>query len=164
VLLAVLVSGVSAAQELTALQPQVALPATRTQDSWSADVAREADQSSHAILWRSIGRLSLGLGLQRRAGEWRLGALPERDGSDLLVGLAVRTGPQSRLSFESSPAAWSGAQAPAAGSAPGTLVLQSTDPWRSVRRGVLRMNLDDDSSIGLRLRKRKVMLQYSRTW
>jgi hypothetical protein len=155
-------SAVTLAQDLAALQPP--LPAARAQDAWSADVAREADHTSQAMLWRSIGRLSLGLGLQRRPGELRLGSLPERDNSELLLGLAVRTGRQSRLSFQSSPAELLAAEAPANDMKPNAMALQSTDPWRTIRRGMLRMNLDNDSSIGLRLRKKKVMLQYSKTW
>jgi hypothetical protein len=157
-------SGVAVAQDVAALQPL--LPAARAQDTWSADVAREADHTSQAILWRSLGRLSLGLGWQWRPGELRLGTQPERSSSELLLGLAVRTGRQSRLSYQSTPADLLHAD-PAAPGKPPALVLHATDEWKSLksmRRGMLRMNLDDDSSVGLRLRKKRVMLQYSKTW
>lgn len=153
------------AQEMYGLQPPLATSLPRAlQDGWSANVQREPDQGSQATLWRSLGRMSIGLGLQRRPpGELHLGDAPERDGSELLVGVALRTGRQSRLTFQSSPAALLGAEPPG-DAPPGTMVLKSSDPYRAVRRGVLRMELDNESAIGLRMRKRLVMLQYSKTW
>jgi len=167
-LLAIATCTAARAEEAYGLQPPLItnLPRALQDSGWSAEVVREADQSSQATLWRSLGRLSFGLGMQRRpaGSELRLGGVPERDSSELLLGVALRTGRQSRLTFQSSPAALLGAEPPANERQPGTMVLQSSDPYRSLRRGMLRMELDRDSSVGLRVRKRQLMLQYSKTW
>jgi hypothetical protein len=148
-----------------ALPAPVAVTLPRAlREGWSAEIQRDPDQASQATLWRSLGRMSIGLGLQSRpANELQLGAAPERDSSELLVGVAVRTGRQTRLSFQSSPAALLGATVPAERQ-PGTMVLQSSDPYRALRRGVLRMDLDNSSAVNLRMRKRLLMLQYSKSW
>lgn len=117
--------------------------------------------STQTMAWVSRGRVGLGLGVER---PWQAPMpMPQsmQDGTAqvdrLVLGLALRTGERSRLLWQTEP------EQPDAAS-PGGLQLRSSNPMKSLARGVLRMELGRDTALSLKPRGRRIGITLTSQW
>ena len=124
------------------------------------------DAATQTTVWAGVGRAAIGLGVQQpwRAPTWAAPAAaePQRDGH-LLLALSLKTSGNSRVVWQSEPLgatpADGGIAAPAR-----TLDLRRSDPYRSLLRGSLRMQLGRDTALTLKQRGRRLGVVLSSQW
>ena len=121
------------------------------------------EAATQTTLWAGGARAAVGLGVQQpwRAPAWAAPAAadPARDGQ-LLLALALKTSANSRFVWQSEPLAADGTAPPPALA----LDLRRSDPYRSLLRGSLRMQLGRDTAITLKPRGRRIGVALSSQW
>jgi hypothetical protein len=124
------------------------------------------DTATQTTLWAGSARAAIGLGVQQpwRAPAWAAPARADtaRDGQ-LLLALALKTSTHSRLIWQTEPLAATSADGSAA-PPPLALDLRHSNPYRSLLRGSLRMQLGRDTALTLKPRGRRIGVALSSQW
>lgn len=159
-----------------ATEPPVTLTMTQTATAGAgvvglplSDAGTPFTTSTQTMVWAGRGPVALGFGVEQRwrAPAWALApqaVQADRD-SPLLLGLAVRTSPSTRLVWQT--------QTDARGSTSNlgepvgstlSLDLRHTDAYRTLLRGSLRMELARGTAITLKPRGRRIGVALTSQW